>query len=274
MSIYNGYWETVAVFLGLRGLEELTDRAACLRLNGLDRSPADFRELCTTLYWNMPPHWPNRTPSKENWHGSGQIRLDPDERRPEVLLEGAIANLTELGLMDGWANQMPVASGFFEDGTDDGKAVHLIHSANGTSRFWELRWESGTPVHAAFELLGLGLIYLHSRVNQRAFGYFHHPLMKVNMLRTQVVAPPSFYEGYDLRWLLRGLREGTPALFRQETREDIWIIFDFLALPRSFNLPFATGEEVLRKCSASDAFPLAELLSSVVYHLDRAVDVP
>ena len=211
-SIFKGTDEEIYSFLGL-GDGETTDQiSTCRRLTSAPKGIPSFDTLLSNLYGliegNRRQRMPSLTqPSQENWRTNDkrQTSLSKKNRSPEVLLERAIALLGEHGELEDWFNQVPVASGLIDHEADKRAAIDLLRFNGEHGEFVELKWESNTPVFAAFEILLYGLVYLYARVNRKTLGYLEKPLMSVCEVSLRVLAPRAYYTDYHLEWLEQGL---------------------------------------------------------------------
>ena len=245
MSIFDGNDKLIQDFFGLEKTERLRQKTTCRELVDKDKTVSDFEALISDLYCQIDNNrTSSRTPSKENWRSSCQTRLDPGNRSPEVLLERAIAILGEKGIMPGWCNQVPVASGLIDGRADKRAAIDLVHLEDNHATFIELKWKSDTPAFAAFEILQYGLAYLFSYIHRKDFGYAEKDLMNVNRVSLQVLAPSLYYDKCTLGWLGQGLNESIRSFASSKTNGAITMYFDFLAFPKGFELPFDTGSKV------------------------------
>ena len=108
---------------------------------------------------------PDRAPSPKNWKirsetDTKNIQPREDNKSAEVTLERAIAQRWP----EKWTYQMPVASGLFGEHSDKRRSIDLVYfGEHGSFDFVELKVESNTPLYAAMEILGYGLVYLASR---------------------------------------------------------------------------------------------------------------
>jgi hypothetical protein len=245
VSIFDGSDEYIHGFLDLEQNEYLKQKSTCRRLADTGKTASDVETLISKLYGQIAANRTSRAPSKENWRSTCQTRLDADNSSPEVLLERAIAILGEKGIMEGWFNQVPVASGLVDKHADKRAAIDLVHLAGNHATLIELKWKSDTPAFAAFEILQYGLAYLFSYIHRQDFGYEDKELMKVNQVSLRVLAPYCYYDDCNLSWLGQGLDEGIRSLAETITSGAIAMDFGFLAFPSGFSLPFKTGREVV-----------------------------
>jgi hypothetical protein len=166
--------------------------------------------------------------------------------------------------LDGWFNQVPVASGLIDGRADKRAAIDLLRLSGKEVEFIELKWNSDTPAFAAFEILRYGLVYLFSYVNRGSFGYEESPLMGVDRVSLRVLAPQGFYAGCDLTWLGMGLSKGVWDLSKNITGQAITMDFGFLVFPTGYDQPFRSGEEVLwMRDAPEDADPCKSLVYAV-----------
>lgn len=250
-GIFGGMDKIISSFFGLRDHQTLKHRAVSRRLNNPENR--DFSTLIFDLYACIEANHIGRQPSRQNWRSERVTTLSDQNKSPEVLLERAVAMLSESDTLPDWLNQVPVASGFVDDRTDKRAAIDLVKLENGTAKFVELKWASDTPAYAAFEVLRYGLVYLFSRVNAEKLGYADQQLMRVAHVDLQVVAPAVFFDKHDLGWLERGLDKAVQGFSRKMTEDQLAMRFKFLAMPSSFQLPFCNGSEVRAMCEKDNA---------------------
>lgn len=264
MGIFHGMDEIVSAFLDLRDGETLKQKSTSRRLVLAPNGRCNFETLISDLYGQIERNRSEHTPSQENWRSERQTTLNPRNRSPEVLLERAIAILGEREILEGWFNQVPVASGLVDGLADKRAAIDLVRHRDDQAEFVELKWESDTPAYAAFEILRYGLAYLFSYINRETFKYTKKPLMNVKEVSLRVLAPRTYYADSDLTWLSEGLDHGIRTLVVQKTDGALSMDFGFLAFPSDFDLPFANGEEVLSMVDVSkDTEPCQLLISAL-----------
>jgi len=245
-GLFRGTDETISSFLELRPKETLKQKRTNRALNSRPRTSLNFSVLVSTLYDQITANRSGRRPSDENWRITRQIYISPGNCSPEVMLERAIANMGERGVLGEWFNQVPVASGLVNATADKRAAVDLMRFNGRTVELVELKWKSDQPAFAAFEILRYGLAFLYSYVNQDALGYQDNPLMQVRGADLRVLAPHEYYDGLDLTWLSAGLDAGIRKVAEDLTSGALSMSFGFRTFPRGFELPFESGEDVLR----------------------------
>ncbi len=247
-SIFDGTDDVIASFFDLHGRQRLNHKSVSRALKCPVADEGSFSDLVSRLYACIESNHSRCAPSRENWRSRPVTTLADQNKSPEVLLERAVAMLSETGVMPGWLNQVPVASGLVDDRSDKRAAIDLAELQGGAARFFELKWASDTPAYAAFEILRYGLVYLFCRVNAVKFGYADLPLMQVSRVGLQVVAPRCFYDKQDLAWLQRGLDRALASFANEKLLGQLTMGFAFLAFPSKFKLPFRDGAHVRTTC--------------------------
>lgn len=171
------------------------------------------REFLDASYTRINTNWMDAidagytNPSKENWRWKQHLELSAENSSPELNLERAIVSTCG----DNWSNQMPTASGLVGPATDKRAAVDLVHRENETTySLIELKVASDTPLFAAIEILMYGLLFVWSRSNQEALGYDleRQSVLAASNVTLEVLAPPSYFQGFDLSSLVTGLNDG------------------------------------------------------------------
>lgn len=172
---------------------------------------------------------PKRYPSEKNWElrsTSDQVAVKTGAKNEsdEVTLERAIVEKWPTK----WTYQMPVASGLFGPISDKRRAVDLVHSrGNGQFDFVELKIQSDTPLYAAMEILGYGLVYLASRQDTaRNLEYASEelPVLRAREITLCVLAPDDYYKNknlyYKLKWLQDAINNGLQKLDKGNLKMD------------------------------------------------------
>lgn len=162
---------------------------------------------------------PKRKPSKENWKfrstsDQGTVNTGEKNTSDEVTLERAIIEKwpTE------WTYQMPVASGLFSSTSDKRRSVDLVYIKEKDNRsfdFVELKIASDSPLYAAMEILGYGLVYYASRQDTaKNLKYDSKDLAVLGARKISlcVLAPEAFYGTYNLKWLQKAINDGLERL--------------------------------------------------------------
>ena len=195
-SLLDGISATICEALAIKGLGH---RSALLELGRRARLPsgsvaAAYRAIADN--WRRCHAAGNGRTSTTNWRwrASRSWRSRPHNRGAEVVLERALVAACErLGRAD-WSNQVPVASGIARSASERRRAIDLVHE-HGAGHFEliELKVASDTPLYAAFEIIGYTCIWLLSRERASA-----NPLLAANRIDAVVLAPPVYYQRYDL----------------------------------------------------------------------------
>lgn len=179
-----------------------------------------------------------RTPSVENWRVRKMTDVGPNNPSEEKQLEKAMA--CDLG--PAWTNQMPTASGLVTSGERQ-RNVDLVRRVGAREfEFIELKVGSDTPLYAAFEILKNGLTYLYSRRRRTDLGYCesdHAPLW-ADVVHLRVLAPESYYDGYDFAWLEPFLNAGLARAVDPTVDGALRMDFCFEHFPAEF-VPSARG---------------------------------
>lgn len=263
-SFFDQTDEIIAQALLLEAGQSLKHKTTCLNLKPSPEILCRIENLVFDLFARVEENWQGRTPSPMNWKLRRQCEIAPHNKSPEILLERAIVILAERGLLNGWFNQLPIASGLIDDKSDKRAAVDLVTLRDENAELIELKWASDNPAYAAFEILRYGLAFLFCYLRQEDFSYHTYPLMTVKKLSLRVLAPHEYYGYCDLGFLGHAIDAGLQRLFYQKTGGRITADFQFLSFPPDFTLPFLTGQEVsdLRHLPA-DALPVVTLLDAI-----------
>jgi len=267
---FSGCSAEIGAALRLAEGENLNQKSTCRRL---DRAPPPGREmerLVARLYDQVHQNWINRVPfdrrpSPKNWRLVPQTELQEGNKSPEVLLERAIGKLSHQGLLKEWVNQVPVASGLISSNSSRRAAIDLVHWRGNTATFYELKWNSNTPLFAAFEILQYGLAFLCFHANQQELGPLESKLFSAQQIHLKVLAPASYYAGYQHTWLTQALCSGLKGLVAEKVAGPLEMDFEFLGLPPTFQLPFQTGKDVNELLSGPPAAygPLISALGAI-----------
>ena len=220
----------------------------CQFLSESPPSHVDGVNLISNLLDQIERNWKasrktrTREPSRENWRFT-KVPIRTAKNRPEVTLERRIVqSITD----ETWANQIPTCSGLVDSYTDKRRAIDLAHRKTNLAEFLELKldWGSGTPLFAAFEILGYGLLYYFSRCHMQELGYSveQKPLLGANEVRLIVLAPSSYYESANFGWLETALDQGLSALMPKSGTDRPRMSFRFEMFPREFALKCSDQE--------------------------------
>lgn len=202
-------------------------KRSCIALSNEPYNQFDGYGLIAAIYDRIEKNLirrPNRKPSSENWKlgswsNKGAISENIKNKKnksDEVTLERAIVEKWP----ENWTYQVTVASGLFGSISDKRRAVDLVHNkGNGQFDFVELKIKSDTPLYAAMEILGYGLVYLASRQDAaKNLGYVSEelPVLRASEITLCVLAPDDFYKNknlyYNLEWLQDAINKGLQKL--------------------------------------------------------------
>jgi hypothetical protein len=208
-------------------------KRSCIALSTAQPESFDGAALISGIYDCIEKNLylrPDRAPSSENWklRNTNDVKHDPENDSAEVTLERAIVKRWPKE----WTYQMPVASGLFGSTSDKRRAVDLVClSGNDCFDFVELKIKSNTPLHAAMEILGYGLVYLASRKDSAKnlkYGDGNSlSMMKAKAICLVALAPSQYYEKYKLDWLERSLNDGLIKLLKQKLVTNLKMTFRF-----------------------------------------------
>jgi hypothetical protein len=224
-------------------------RTTLLRLCTEHGPDIDGVGLVHALYEHMLKNWAawdgaGGLPTEANWRFEKRIGFDDANMNPETLLERTIALVTD---DDNWANQVPVDSGLL------GSRPHwidLVFRAGSAFSLIELKYESNTPLSAAFQVLRYGLAYVFSRSHAEVLGFdpHHSPLFEASEIHLRVLAPLEFFTAYgpDLAWLSRfesAIQDGLESLAQDRHEAPPLKSFRFEAFPEDFKWTYQAVHE-------------------------------
>jgi len=241
-----------------------TLRQLCSQLNDMRRPAADYVALVRKLYQSIERKCAKQSRSKQNWRWAPQTELADHNKGPEVLLERAIAILAKRKHLPDWSNQIPAISGLIPGRQEKRAAVDLARLSKGRLELIELKWESDTPVYAAFEITLYGLAYIFCRAH---LAYGASPTMKADVVSLQVLAPEAFYRKRDFRDLEIGLSSGYDAVLQEQVSPALSGEFRFVQLPSGFDLPFKRGIDVKAACARTVLKPTAQAFREAIQQI-------
>jgi hypothetical protein len=208
-SILAGVYEDAAEHLGIANVRH---RSALAKVQ-----PADTMSLFEVIHDAVCHNYvignatANKDRSAENWRWhSPQPQISAHNTSPEVAIERAVAQAAvALGRSD-WSNQVPAASGLLGVGSDRRRAIDLVRRLGERHfQFIELKIASDAPLYAAVELLGYASLWLVARSDPPLRPSV---LLEADTIDLRVLAPSTFYDGYELQDLERALHAGVRAL--------------------------------------------------------------
>ncbi len=207
------------------------DKKTCQLLSKGRMADFDGNALIQEILAQVKSNWrQGKSRSNENWRWKKNLKIKT--KSEEVVLERWIARTTD----NDWVNQVPVASGLTQS-AGGRRAIDLVHRCgDGWYEFIELKVGEGggTPLFAAMEILQYGVLYIFSRENARTLGYKEAGILGATGIHLKVLAPASYYEGYDLLWLEESINSGLARfLARGEHGFEFEMDFKFEYLSRS-----------------------------------------
>ena len=209
-KVLDGIDELIASSLGLvsSGGGKALHQIPSARRLGLNPPILDASILVRRILARIERNWldarlegPIRLASRKNWRWEKQLYISKNNTRKETLIEKAIA----LECDGDWINQVPTLSGVIDASSEQHCNIDLIHKVSpGEFEFIELKYDSDTPLFAAFEILKYGMVYAFSRRNATELGYDPaNILLNAKRVTLIVLAPSEYYGciGHSYRWL-------------------------------------------------------------------------
>jgi len=244
-SILEGFDDAVDAALGLSDLSYHVKTAA-IRLS---QSPVsiDGPQLIRRLYALIERNWDrSECRSRELWRWRAMPQISPLNDSPEKTLEKAIVSEGSA-----WVNQIPAASGLLRHCEERHRNVDLGHQL-GPREYELIELKAGpnadTPLRAAFEILGYGLLYCFARLHLHELALpIRSQLLHASTIRLKVLGPCEVYRGFALDWLARVLDRGVRAFSAARFGPDLSMTFAFETFPPEFRWPGMDAEQ-LREC--------------------------
>lgn len=243
-SILQGVGEIIDQSLGLKGCgigknPHYRHKETCQKLAASTLPTFDAKELIEKIYGKVLSNWKeglHHRPSKQNWRFEAFPNMAENNADPEIKLERAIVRIQDTP--NNWANQVPTSSGLLGQHADRHRNIDLIHrSVGGIYELIELKVESNTPFYAAMEILQNAVLYIFYRERKKqleATVTEPKPILEATVIRLRVLAPYSYYEGYELAWLETKIRSGLNAYLAQKMPDlkiDLNLTHSLLGLP-------------------------------------------
>jgi len=194
--------------------------------------------LIQEMFRRIESNWPgNSCRGGENWRWEKKTYIDERNSSPEKRFEKTVA--AECGE---WYNMIPVASGVLPVAQEGGRRIDLARQCGvGWFEFVELKIgdKCETPLHAAVEIVGYGLIYLFSRKYRQQLGYdSRNILLSADRISLKVLAPAASYSQGSLAHFESELNRGLVALAATQG-PTLKMDFRFEQLPADFELDSA-----------------------------------
>lgn len=157
--------------------------------------------------WSVGQEIRPRRASSENWRWEKKLWISSANTSIEKRCEKLIA--AQCG--EDWVNQVPTASGLITGTNERHCNIDLVHRAGTHAyEFIELKYDDGTPLFAAFEILKYGLLYMFSRDFMKELGYSaeEKPVLAARSIHLRVIAPGDYYAKFHMNWLEEGINAG------------------------------------------------------------------
>lgn len=245
-SILNGTEEIINDWLW----PDYKTQTACNLLSGNFPERLNGCLLISQIYAQIERNWRNRDydgePSSENWRLNPQPNIDEANPSQEKQIEKKIVTIP----VEGWVNQVPVASGLTGPHAMKKACLDLVHILGENSyEFIELKVKDKHPLYAAMEVIQYGIIYLFARENLLEY-YENKPLIKAASIGLRVLAPQTYYEhkkhGLYKFEKLEGILSDSIAHLAGSFDSGLNMNFKFTSFPTEFKWPGCTDDE-LRK---------------------------
>jgi len=226
--------------LGLSDVKYRTKTAA-LRLS---QRPCNWRPdlLLTKLYRRIEANWDgSQCQSSELWRWRAMPYISPRNTSTEKMLEKAIVRATNT-----WVNQIPAASGLLRNYDERHKNIDLGRRlAPDEYELIELKVgvHADTPLRAAFEIVGCGLLYCFARMHAKDLNLaYAFPVLKAKSIYLKVLGPREIYLGYRLDWLCESLDTSLRKFSRDLFGGSLEIRFAFESFPAEFMWPCSDAD--------------------------------
>jgi hypothetical protein len=259
MSICAGLDEIIDQFLGIAKIGSTAPhyhhKKSCLHLTNRPFTLDGATMLATILEkveenWRLSSLRNNRSPSPKNWRWEKQAFVSGHNTSPEKTLEKRLVQVTD----DNWINQVPAASGLFDDIRDKHRSVDLVsRSAPGGYHFYELKVASGTPLLGAVECVIYGVLYVFARLHFPQDHIRGSEILRARRIDLAVLAPRQYYDGYNLGWLARDLSQGFASVLAARNLS-LSMELTFVQFPGNFSWPCDDGA-LLRALTQREEVP-------------------
>lgn len=200
--------------------------------------------LLERLYERIVRNWDrSECRSTQLWRSFAKTDIAAHNASPEKTLEKAIAEWTP-----GWFNQIPAASGLLIGVEEKHRNVDLGHFV--APRHLELiELKAGphadTPLKAAFEIVGYGLLYCFARAHRVQLALpRENRVLDTRRVDLKVLAPCEVYAGYRLNWLEMSLNAGFRQFSRRRFTGALEMNFLFESFPDDFQWPGTLAYEL------------------------------
>jgi hypothetical protein len=212
----------------------------------LSESPIllDAAALLDRMYGCVVRNWDrSQCRSTQLWRSVANTDVATHNSSPEKTLEKAIVEWARV-----WFNQIPAASGLLTHVEEKHRNVDLGHFvAPGHLELIELKAgpHADTPLKAAFEIAGYGLLYCFARAHRGPLALPRgNRVLDAKRVDLKVLAPREVYAGYRLDWLEKSFNEGFRQFSARHFRGELELTFGFESFPEDFQWPGAQGYEL------------------------------
>jgi hypothetical protein len=238
----------------LAGTKELIDAALGLDVDfdtrtaalQLSESPVSLNAaiLLDRLYERIVRNWDrSECRSTQLWRSFAKTDIAAHNASPEKTLEKAIAEWAP-----GWFNQIPAASGLLIGVEERHRNVDLGHFvAPGHLELIELKAgpHADTPLRAAFEIAGYGLLYCFARAHSVQLGLPRdNRVLNASRIDLKVLAPRGVYAGYRFKWLEMSLNAGFQQFSIRRFTGALEMSFRFESFADDFEWPGTAAYEL------------------------------
>jgi hypothetical protein len=238
----------------LAGTRELIDEALGLDVafdtktaaQRLSASPIslDAAILLDRMYQRIVQNWDrSECRSTQLWRSFAKADIAAHNTSPEKTLEKAIAEWAR-----DWFNQIPAASGLLIHVEEKHMNVDLGHfAAPGHLELIELKAgpHADTPLKAAFEIVGYGLLYCFARVHHDQLALPRgNRVLDARRVDFKVLAPREVYAGYRFKWLEASLDAGFKQFSKRRFTGALEMNFRFESFPGDFQWPGTRAYEL------------------------------
>jgi len=202
--------------------------------------------LLDRLYERIVRNWDrSECRSTQLWRSFAKPDIAAHNASPEKTLEKAIVEWAS-----GWFNQIPAASGLLIGIEEKHRNVDLGHFVTpGHLELIELKAgsQADTPLKAAFEIVGYGLLYCFARAHRVQLALpRENRVLDAKRIDLKVLAARGVYAGYRLKWLGTSLGVGFQQFSGRRFTGALEMNFGFESFPDDFQWP-GTPEHELPK---------------------------
>lgn len=211
-------------------------RTAALQLS---ESPVSLNAaiLFDQMYERIVRNWDrSECRSTQLWRSFAKPDIAAHNASPEKMLEKAIVEWAS-----DWFNQIPAASGLLIGVEEKHRNVDLGHFVTpGHLELIELKAgpHADTPLKAAFEIVGYGLLYCFARAHRLQLALpRENRVLDARRVDLKVLAPRAVYAAYRLKWLGTSLDAGFQQFSRRRFTGALEMNFRFESFPDDFQWP-------------------------------------